>query len=155
MHTVKFPWPDPEKPMFFYASVGTEEISSSGTSYLNRAEASMCEKIVTHFLRSGVKPQQIGIITPYEGQRAYLVNHMRRSGSLLQDLYDQIEVASVDAFQVREMHIHELIYVNPFICDCCFVYRVVRRISSFFLALDPMSIRASVSLPIPAASTSP
>ena len=33
---VEFPWPNPEKPMFFWCSTGQEEISSSGTSYLNR-----------------------------------------------------------------------------------------------------------------------
>ena len=27
-----FPWPQPEKPMFFYCSTGQEEISSSGMS---------------------------------------------------------------------------------------------------------------------------
>ena len=31
-----FPWPVPEKPMFFYATTGQEEIGSSGTSFLNR-----------------------------------------------------------------------------------------------------------------------
>ena len=31
-----FPWPNPDKPMFFWCSTGQEEISSSGTSYLNR-----------------------------------------------------------------------------------------------------------------------
>jgi hypothetical protein len=31
-----FPWPVPSKPMFFYNCIGQEEISSSGTSYLNR-----------------------------------------------------------------------------------------------------------------------
>lgn len=60
------------------------------------------EKIVTRFLKSGVKPEQIGIITPYEGQRAYLVQHMQYSGSLHNKLYQEIEVASVDAFQGRE-----------------------------------------------------
>ena len=33
---VDFPWPVGDKPMFFYATTGQEEISSSGTSYLNR-----------------------------------------------------------------------------------------------------------------------
>lgn len=47
-----------------------EEISSSGTSYVNRQEASAVEKIVTMFLSYDVKPQQIGVVTPYEGQRA-------------------------------------------------------------------------------------
>ena len=30
-------WPDEEKPMFFWTTLGQEEISSSGTSYLNRS----------------------------------------------------------------------------------------------------------------------
>lgn len=33
---VDFPWPVPDKPMFFYTTMGQEEIASSGTSYLNR-----------------------------------------------------------------------------------------------------------------------
>ena len=33
---IDFPWPVPDKPMFFYATMGQEEIASSGTSYLNR-----------------------------------------------------------------------------------------------------------------------
>ena len=33
-----FPWPQQDKPMFFYCTTGQEEISSSGTSYLNRLE---------------------------------------------------------------------------------------------------------------------
>ena len=35
---------------------------------------------------------QIGVITPYEGQRAYVVNHMARNGPLRQQLYKDIEV---------------------------------------------------------------
>lgn len=100
-----FPWPQIGSPMFFYCSLGQEEISSSGTSYLNRTEASMVEKIATKFIRAGIKPEQIGIITPYEGQRAYLVQYMQYSGSLHQKIYQEIEVASVDAFQGREKDI--------------------------------------------------
>ncbi|KAJ8304424.1 hypothetical protein KUTeg_018007 [Tegillarca granosa] len=96
------PWPQADKPMFFYTTSGQEEISSSGTSYLNRTEAANVEKIGTRFLRSNVKPEQIGIITPYEGQRAYIVQYMQYSGSLNKKLYQEIEVASVDAFQGRE-----------------------------------------------------
>ncbi|PSN49697.1 Regulator of nonsense transcripts 1 [Blattella germanica] len=69
---IEFPWPQQEKPMFFYVTQGQEEIAGSGTSYLNRTEASNVEKLTTRFLRCGVKPEQIGVITPYEGQRAYL-----------------------------------------------------------------------------------
>ncbi|KAJ6794198.1 regulator of nonsense transcripts 1-like protein [Iris pallida] len=99
---IDFPWPVPNRPMFFYVQMGQEEISASGTSYLNRTEAANVEKIVTTFLRSGVLPGQIGVITPYEGQRAYIVNYMSRNGSLRQQLYKEIEVASVDSFQGRE-----------------------------------------------------
>ncbi|KAH7862324.1 hypothetical protein Vadar_003090 [Vaccinium darrowii] len=99
---IDFPWPVPNRPMFFYVQMGQEEISASGTSYLNRTEAANVEKLVTTFLRSGVIPSQIGVITPYEGQRAYIVNYMSRNGALRQQLYKEIEVASVDSFQGRE-----------------------------------------------------
>nr|GEY08742.1 regulator of nonsense transcripts 1 homolog [Tanacetum cinerariifolium] len=99
---IDFPWPVPNRPMFFYVQMGQEEISASGTSYLNRTEAANVEKLVTTFLRSGVVPSQIGVITPYEGQRAYIVNYMSRNGALRQQLYKDIEVASVDSFQGRE-----------------------------------------------------
>jgi len=97
-----FPWPVPSKPMFFYSITGMEEISASGTSYLNRTEASYVEKVVTHLLRLGVTPAQIGVITPYDGQKKYVSEYMRRAGSLAHTLYEAIEVASVDAFQGRE-----------------------------------------------------
>lgn len=60
------------------------------------------EKIVTKFFKSGVLPNQIGVITPYEGQRSYVVQYMQFSGSLKKELYKDVEVASVDAFQGRE-----------------------------------------------------
>lgn len=97
-----FSWPVPSKPMFFYSISGMEEISASGTSYLNRTEASYVEKVVTHLLRLGVTPGQIGVITPYDGQKKYVSEHMRRAGALAHSLYEAIEVASVDAFQGRE-----------------------------------------------------
>ncbi|BGP22712.1 ATP dependent helicase [Rhodotorula toruloides] len=99
---VDFPWPQPTTPMYFHQNLGQEEISSSGTSFLNRTEASNVEKIVTRFFKAGVMPSQIGIITPYEGQRSYLVSYMQMNGSLKKELYKEIEVASVDAFQGRE-----------------------------------------------------
>ena len=57
---------------------------------------------MTKFFKSGVVPGQIGVVTPYEGQRSYIVNYMQYNGSLKKDLYKEIEVASVDAFQGRE-----------------------------------------------------
>ncbi|TYZ57412.1 hypothetical protein PybrP1_005997 [[Pythium] brassicae (nom. inval.)] len=102
LRRVDFPWPNPNRPTFFYICLGTEEMSSSGTSYLNRSEASNVEKIVTTFLKAGVLPAQIGVVTPYEGQRAYIVNYMQRNGAMRAQLYKEVEVASVDSFQGRE-----------------------------------------------------
>ncbi|KKA29397.1 hypothetical protein TD95_003859 [Thielaviopsis punctulata] len=99
---IDFPWPVKESPMMFWANMGNEEISASGTSYLNRTEASNVEKVVTRFLKEGVSPSDIGVITPYEGQRSYLVTTMQLTGTCNKDLYKRVEVASVDAFQGRE-----------------------------------------------------
>lgn len=60
------------------------------------------EKIVTHFLKGGATPDQLGVITPYEGQRAHVLQVMLRNGTMRQQLYTDIEVASVDSFQGRE-----------------------------------------------------
>ncbi|THD20660.1 Regulator of nonsense transcripts 1 [Fasciola hepatica] len=99
---IDFPWPNPDRPMFFYCTSGQEEISGNGVSYLNRTEAATVEKIVTKMLKIGVHPNTIGVITPYEGQRAYLAHYLHYSGSLNAKLYQEIEIASVDAFQGRE-----------------------------------------------------
>lgn len=99
---IEFPWPNPQRPTFFYICLGAEELSASGTSYLNRTEAGNCESIVTRLLKAGMLPEQIGVVTPYEGQRAHVVSYMQRNGSMRSQLYKDIEVASVDSFQGRE-----------------------------------------------------
>lgn len=99
---VNFPWPVPEKPMMFYIQLGSEEISASGTSYLNRTEAVSVEKVISTFLQGGVMPKQIGVITPYEGQRAHVMSVIQRLGTQNQHLCRELEVASVDSFQGRE-----------------------------------------------------
>lgn len=66
------------------------------------AEATNVEKIVTQFLKGGATPEQIGVITPYEGQRGHILQVMLRNGTMRQQLYNEIEVASVDSFQGRE-----------------------------------------------------
>jgi len=49
-----------------------------------------------------VKPYQIGVITPYEGQRAYICSVFQRQTAFSHKAYEEIEVASVDSFQGRE-----------------------------------------------------
>ena len=99
---VDFPWSQPDSPMMFWSNLGNEEISASGTSYLNRTEAINVEKIITRFFKAGVKPADIGIITPYEGQRSFIVTSMQTTGTYKKEMYKEVEVASVDAFQGRE-----------------------------------------------------
>lgn len=99
-----FPWPVPHIPMMFWGNYGTEEISASGVSFLNRVEAMNVEKISTRLFKGGIQPEQIGVITPYEGQRAFITLYMTLNGSLFERKadYSNIEVTSVDAFQGRE-----------------------------------------------------
>ena len=65
---------------------------------MRRTEASNVEKIVTKFFKSGVMPNQIGVVTPYEGQRSYIVNYMQFNGTLKKDLYKKIEVVRCPRF---------------------------------------------------------
>ncbi|KAF5225373.1 regulator of nonsense transcripts 1 [Trypanosoma cruzi] len=98
-----FPWPDPTRPIFFYNTTGSEELSANGSSYLNRAEAALTERIITKLIRDGkVKPDDIGVITPYGGQCRYVMNYLVRCGPLPRTAYERVEVSSVDAFQGRE-----------------------------------------------------
>ncbi|CAN3373152.1 hypothetical protein DIURU_001194 [Diutina rugosa] len=102
--SINFPWPIKDSPMMFWANYGREEISGSGNSFLNRVEAMNVEKIISRLFRDGVSPEQIGVITPYEGQRAYIIQYMQINSSLAdkKDQYMNVEVTSVDAFQGRE-----------------------------------------------------
>ena len=87
----------------FWSVPGREETSSSGTSFLNVAEADAVEAVVTCLLRAGgAKPEEVGVITPYEGQRARVRHALSTRGPLSQAIYDAVEVASVDGFQGRE-----------------------------------------------------
>lgn len=52
---IDFPWPNPDRPMFFYCTSGQEEISGNGVSYLNRTEAATVEKIVTKLVSGRFK----------------------------------------------------------------------------------------------------
>lgn len=83
-------WFNLPMPTFFYVSRGREELFISGTSYLNKAEAQQCLAIIRHLKMNGVRETEVGIITPYEGQRVLLSR------------LTACEVANVDAFQGRE-----------------------------------------------------
>ena len=73
--------------LFPCMSMASSPLSPAATSFLNRTEATNVEKLVTRFLQCGVTPAQIGVVTPYEGQRAHVVSVLLRQGTLRQDLY--------------------------------------------------------------------
>lgn len=81
---------------FFYVCNGKEEISQSGTSFVNKSEAVLVESIIRFLFKNGVSEQQIGVITPYEGQRSYILSRIfgNEAGNL--------EISNVDGFQGRE-----------------------------------------------------
>ncbi|XP_050524410.1 regulator of nonsense transcripts 1 homolog [Daktulosphaira vitifoliae] len=92
--SIDFTWPNPNVPMVFYSSDANERKSRSGTSFLNYGEAKVVEQLVAKLLSKGATPNQIGVITPYEGQRSLLKQILNKNKG--------VEVSSVDAFQGRE-----------------------------------------------------
>lgn len=101
-NTINFPWPSRDAPMMFWSQRGIEEMSSSGISYLNRAESMAISSIVARLLELGTQPSSIGIITPYEGQREQIQSKLVRGGVVRGMAMADVEVSSVDAFQGRE-----------------------------------------------------
>ncbi|EJW04529.1 hypothetical protein EDEG_01257 [Edhazardia aedis USNM 41457] len=85
-------------PTFFYVCYGLEELSASGTSYLNQTEALVTEEIIKSLVKSGISEKQIGVITPYEGQRVFILNRLTKTSLKLENL----EIKNVDAYQGRE-----------------------------------------------------
>jgi regulator of nonsense transcripts 1 len=95
-------WPVPGLPHVFFSCTSTEELASSGISFLNRGEAKMVDRVVARFLKAGVSPADLCVITPYEGQRILIDRMMSQEGTLPSERYKGLEIASVDSFQGRE-----------------------------------------------------
>ena len=55
-----FPWPNPARPLLFWHVIGKEEFSASGTSYLNKIEAEVVEKVIE---KAQVKPVKAAVET--------------------------------------------------------------------------------------------
>ncbi|EAY10286.1 regulator of nonsense transcripts 1, putative [Trichomonas vaginalis G3] len=98
------PWPDKESPVMFWNVDSREENYDSAISYVNVKEAEAISQIVDMMCRNGVKSgDDIGIITPYTGQQMYLMDSLPSLCKYANDdIIQEIEIASVDAFQGRE-----------------------------------------------------
>lgn len=97
-----FPWINPNEPMVFVHVDSSEAIGAQGTSILNTGEADVIIACIKRLLKAGVDPEDIGVITPYDAQRAYILLVMEQSPPQIAKQMGEIEVASVNAFQGRE-----------------------------------------------------
>lgn len=98
-----FNWPNPDIPMFFWNVPSQEEFYESGLSYVNRHEAGCIAVILDAMWKNGVAASDIGVITPYAGQQAFLIESLPQMCVITdRSFFEEIEIASVDAFQGRE-----------------------------------------------------
>lgn len=98
---------DTQEPLVFWDTQGgdflerteDEEIGKKeallGESKSNDMEAMVVAKHVGNLVDAGVKPENIAVITPYNGQLALL-------SQMLREKYPGLELGSVDGFQGRE-----------------------------------------------------
>ncbi|KAL8370811.1 hypothetical protein RB595_000922 [Gaeumannomyces hyphopodioides] len=77
------------------AGSGKRKIALHGESKSNEREAALVSQQVRLLVDAGVKPEDIAVVTPYNGQLAVLA-------PLLKEAFPGIELGSVDGFQGRE-----------------------------------------------------
>ncbi|MCA9093264.1 MAG: AAA family ATPase [Planctomycetaceae bacterium] len=88
--------PITETAIRFFDTAGshcTEQTETEGSSRENRGEAEYVSQQVAELLKSGVRPEEIGVITPYGAQARLLREMIAERG---------VEVDTVDGFQGRE-----------------------------------------------------
>lgn len=108
-------WPDKRVPLVFLPVPGQD--IQQGTSFCNEAEVATIEDILAALMDTKeLKPHQIGIITPYQGQVQHLRRVLQSSSKLPKGTVERgrsaglgVEIMSVDGFQGREK---ELIIVS-------------------------------------------
>jgi regulator of nonsense transcripts 1 len=100
--TEVIPWPKRGVPLLFWNVDSREENYESAMSYVNTNETACVGKLLESMVAKGVAPEDLGVITPYAGQRAWLIENLPRITNIPADFFDRLEIASVDAFQGRE-----------------------------------------------------
>ena len=100
-------WPDFENPVAFLPVDGGEIVSPDGHSKANPTEAGWVLKMVDSILQGGdISPNEIGIITPYNGQVRVIHDLMETSGGMEKGgKWNGVEVRSVDGYQGREKEV--------------------------------------------------
>ena len=82
-------------PMIFQDCRSGESIHESGVSYRNLGQIKHVQKYVEQLIQADVDQSEIGIISPYEGQKLSMVN-------ALEKIYPEVEISNIDSFQGRE-----------------------------------------------------
>jgi regulator of nonsense transcripts 1 len=97
-------WPNPQIPLIFWNIKSQEEFYESGLSYVNRHEVGAVALILEAMYKADIKASDVGVITPYAGQQAYLIETLPTICANIKNkaFFDDVEIASVDAFQGRE-----------------------------------------------------
>ncbi|GAB6065216.1 IGHMBP2 family helicase [Aquifex pyrophilus] len=97
----------PENVIVFMDTEGKERQRKGSSSFYNEEEAKVCKKLAEYLVKAGLKPENVGIISPYEDQ----VN-------LLEELIkiENLEIKTVDGFQGREKEVIVISFVraNPY-----------------------------------------
>lgn len=96
-HKQNLTWPDASKPIIFVDVDGEERRSGRSKSWANTDQIRAVYQFIEKLLRSGVTSKEIGVITPYAGQKSELISRMYSVPE-----YRGIEIASVNQFQGRE-----------------------------------------------------
>lgn len=104
-----FIWPDWDAPVAFVPVDGAEELAVDGKSRLNRDEAGWVVKIVESLLNpQDLSPDDIGVVSPYNGQVALITDLLSGRGILTGERADDtsgLEVRSIDGYQGREKEV--------------------------------------------------
>jgi len=95
-----FSWPNVDMPLCFLPTCGSER--REGDSLCNDSEADRVIAVVQDFLRGGLEPAQVGIVTPYAAQVRLLRNRLARVGLPTSCERGGVETNSVDGYQGRE-----------------------------------------------------
>ncbi|CAG9322275.1 unnamed protein product [Blepharisma stoltei] len=95
-------WTNIKTPIFFYNIIGSEEQSATGKSFINREEAKTIEIIVTQLLKAKIKANNIGVVTPYQGQKSFISSYLYHKGTLGKKKYEDLSVSTIDEFQGKE-----------------------------------------------------
>ena len=98
--TKAFPWPVKHHPIVFIPCPKGNE-NKVGLSFSNRIEASIVVKVVEKLIENGMKVEEIGVISSFQGQRTLL----KKSPLKEYKIHDGIEVNSMDGFLGREKEV--------------------------------------------------